>query len=72
MRWLGAGIGLLVLLTMTGCPSEFGRDGRVQKAIHQDTVDMVIKICSEARRAELCGNGQENSPACLKCDGPRK
>jgi hypothetical protein len=72
MRWPQAGVLVLSTLVMTGCPSEFGKDGRVAKAIHKDTVDMVIKVCSEQRHNEVCGNGKERTQACLDCGGPRK
>jgi hypothetical protein len=52
-------------------PSEFGKDGRIAKAIHQDTVDMAIKGCSERRRAEVCSSGKEFSKECQDCGGPR-
>ena len=63
---------MLSFVVMTGCPSEFGREGRIAKAIHQDTVDMVIKSCSDERRAEVCGHGKEQSRACLECGGNKK
>jgi hypothetical protein len=66
-------MGVLALIMMTGCPSEFGKDGRIAKAVHQDSMDhLVITRCSEARRDEVCGNGKGKSRACLECGGPKK
>jgi hypothetical protein len=58
------------LVAMTGCPSEFGREGRIAKAIHQDSMELVRKHCSEDQLKEYCGSGQENSERCRqKCGG---
>ena len=39
MRWLLATV-TISSLAMTGCPSEFGKDGRVNKAVHKDMMDL--------------------------------
>jgi hypothetical protein len=70
MRRFQAGLGVLALMVTAGCPSEFGKEGRIAKAIHEDTVDMVIKRCSDELRNKVCGPGKENSPKCLECGGP--
>jgi hypothetical protein len=72
MRWLQAGLGVLALIVAAGCPSEFGKEGRIAKAIHEDTADMVIKRCSEEWRDKVCAPGKEASPKCLECGGPKK
>ena len=54
-------------MALTGCPSEFGKEGRIAKAVHKDTVDMVIKRCSNERIEELCGNGKQDTPECQEC-----
>lgn len=70
MRWRYAGMSVLSLMVMTGCPTEFGKDGRVSRAAHQDSLELVRKHCSEERRNELCGGGREHSPECLdECGG---
>lgn len=66
MRWLLAAV-VVSSMTMTGCPSEFGKDGRVNKAIHKDTQDLVIRRCSNERIEEVCGRGKEDSDECRKC-----
>lgn len=69
MRWLPAVLGLLALLIATGGPSEFGRDGRLTKAAHKDSMGLVRKNCSDEERKAVCGPGQERSAACLECGG---
>jgi hypothetical protein len=66
-------MGVLALMMMTGCSSEFGKDGRIAKAVHQDSMDhLVITRCSDARRDEVCGNGKQHTKACLECGGAKK
>jgi hypothetical protein len=58
-------------MATTGCPSEFGRNGRIAKAVHKDSQErLIIKRCSDDLRKEVCGHGQENSDACRECGGP--
>ena len=67
MRWLHAAVAVLSIMTLTGCPSGFGKDGRVDKAVHKDTADMVIKRCSNEKIEEVCGNGKQHTPECQEC-----
>jgi hypothetical protein len=60
-------MGALSVMVLTGCPSEFGREGRIAKAVHKDSMDLVIKRCSAKRVEEVCGNGKEDTPECRKC-----
>ncbi len=71
MRGLQAGIVLLSVLAMTGCPSEFGKDGRVSKAVHNDSQENLLNLtrCSEARRAEVCEGPNRDPFECQKCGG---
>jgi len=69
MRWLQATLGLLALQLAMGCPSEFGREGRIDKAVHKDSMEIVRKNCSDEERKAVCGPGQERSEACLECGG---
>jgi hypothetical protein len=66
MRWLLAAVAVSSM-AMTGCPSEFGKDGRVNKAINKDTQNLVIRRCSNERIEEVCGRGKEDSDECRKC-----
>lgn len=68
MRWR-TGLCALSLKTLTGCPEEFGKEGRVNRAVHQDVMDMLQKSCS-AEEAELyCSRGREESEECLNACG---
>jgi hypothetical protein len=71
MRWFQAGVALLAILAMTGCPSEFGKEGRVAKAVHKDSEEQLgIQRCGEKRRREVCAPGKEYSDECRRCGGP--
>ncbi|WP_224241607.1 hypothetical protein [Hyalangium gracile] len=65
-------VGILSALALTGCPSEFGKDGRVAKAVHKDAEEQVLELtrCSEARRREVCAPGKQSSDECRRCGGP--
>jgi hypothetical protein len=56
----------VVLMLMTGCPTEFGKDGRVNDAAHEDTLRLVRKRCTKAEVDEYCGNGKHNTPKCIR------
>jgi hypothetical protein len=70
MKWLWTAMTGLSIVAMLGCPSEFGKDGRLNKAARRDTQDLFIKRCSKQKIEEVCGNGKENSAACRECGGP--
>lgn len=69
MRRLQVAVVVLSVLALTGCPSEFGKDGRVNKAVRQDTQEQLLFItgCSKTRFEEVCGPGKWDSDECLKC-----
>jgi hypothetical protein len=70
MRRFEVGMGVLVLMVLSGCPSEFGKDGRVAKAVHQDSMEhLVITRCSEARKKEVCEGPNRDPRECEKCGG---
>ena len=70
MRWPRAGMGVLALLMMTGCPSEFGIDGRLDKAAEKDAKELARQRCSQQQRDQVCGNGQEKTRRCIEeCGG---
>lgn len=69
MRWRNTGAFLVVLGMATGCPSEFGKEGRVAKAVHQDTLGLVRQYCDQKTYDELCGGGKENTPECIRACG---
>jgi hypothetical protein len=69
MRWLRVGVVILSAMATTGCPSEFGKDGRVGKAVHQDTQEHLLYItkCEKKWYKEVCAPGKEDSDDCRKC-----
>jgi hypothetical protein len=69
MRWLQVGLTVLAVTAMSGCPSEFGKDGRVNKAVQQDSQEHLLYItkCAKAWEDSVCAPGKEDSDECLKC-----
>jgi hypothetical protein len=68
MRWRLAAVGVLALM-MAGCPSGFGKEGRVAKAVHQDALGIVRKICSEKEHWEVCNGPNKDPERCRECGG---
>lgn len=66
MRWHYAGTGMVVLTMMAGCPSEFGKEGRINKAVRKDSLELVRKYCDQATFEKFCSGGRENTPDCLR------
>jgi hypothetical protein len=69
MSWRHDRLSILMLLVMTGCPSEFGREGRVAKAIHLDTQERVRKPCSDEDLAFYCGGDKKDTEECRRACG---
>ncbi|SEM98954.1 MULTISPECIES: hypothetical protein [Stigmatella] len=70
MSWLRAGSCVVVLMALTDCPSEFGKEGRISKAVHKDTKgQLVIKRCAEGRRKEVCEGPYRDPDKCRECGG---
>ena len=68
MRVNPVGVSLVVLMLMTGCPTEFGKDGRVNKAVREDALELISRPCTQEQLKQYCGPGKENSPECIeKC-----
>jgi hypothetical protein len=57
---------MLFLLLLTGCPSGFGKDGRIHRASHQDTLNLVRKACDRAAYEAFCSNGREKTSRCIE------
>jgi hypothetical protein len=63
-------MGMLALLVMTGCPSEFGRGGRVDRAVHSDALELVRKYCPPEQYEKFCGGAKKDSQECRdQCGG---
>ena len=56
----------MVLMLMTGCPTEFGKDGRVNEAVRDDALELARKRCDEATRRKFCDGGRQNTPECIR------
>jgi hypothetical protein len=72
MRRLQAVVGVLSLMVMTGCPSEFGKEGRIAKAVRKDSQENLLELtrCSQALKDAVCGNGpNKDDDKCRECGG---
>lgn len=69
MRWFRMTVGVLSVLAMTGCPSEFGKEGRLNKSSRKDSQEHLLFIngCSEARKKEVCEGPYRDPVECEKC-----
>jgi len=72
MRWPWVGTVVLSVTATTGCPSEFGKEGRVEKAVQKDAQQQLLMLrqCTDSVRERVCASGKENSRECLECGGP--
>jgi hypothetical protein len=67
MRWRHVvGTGLFTLVMSTGCPSEFGRDGRVNKAVGKDVKEFIPEDCPVPIFQKYCSDGRDNTPECIR------
>lgn len=72
MRWLQAAAVAFSIVMLTGCPSEFGKEGRIAKAVRKDVQEnlLELKSCSDAWKQEVCGNGPNRDwKKCQECGG---
>ena len=60
MRWRTCWLGLVSLVAMTGCPEDFGIEGRMDQAIRKDMKARLKQQCSERDLREYCA---PNKPA---------
>lgn len=54
---------------MTGCPEEFGIEGRVNKAVHKDVMESIPSRCTKQQYEKLCAGGRERSKECRETCG---
>ena len=72
MRWKTAGLWALSLSVMTGCDDGFTKGGRIDRAVHQDVMELYRKPCSKQELAKLCGGQNKNSPDCIRVCGQQQ
>lgn len=60
--------GAITIMVMTGCPAEFCKDGRVSKAVQQDTQEYLLFLdgCDEEVFEEICTPDKWHSDECVK------
>jgi hypothetical protein len=64
MRWHHAGMAMLLLMVVTGCPSEFGKEGRVNKAVHKDMLELSRHHCDDKEYDWYCGGYKKDTQRC--------
>ncbi len=69
MRWPDMAVFVLSITVLTGCPSEFGKDGRVNKAVQQDTQEHMLFVegCAKETFRVVCAPGKWHSEECVMC-----
>lgn len=66
MRWQPAWIFVLALVTLTGCPKEFGKEGRIERAAHKDVMERLRANCSMEDYNQFCSGDREHTQECLE------
>ena len=61
------GVAVVCVTVMTGCPSEYGREGRIAEAVLKDETENSAVRCSQAEIEKACANGKQNTRACQDC-----
>ena len=68
MRRRPAGAAMLLLLLVTGCPFEWGKDQWVDKQVHKSEVELIVPRCTREERRLYCDGDKAGSPECIeKC-----
>jgi hypothetical protein len=67
MRWRTRWLCVLSLVAMTGCPEEFGIDGRVDQAVSKDMKERLMKQCTESDLRKHCGPDKSEEECRKQC-----
>jgi hypothetical protein len=68
MRWLQVNAVVLVAVALAGCPSEFGKDGRIGKAVEKDVNEKFKRDeCTEEYMEEVCNGPNQDDALCKQC-----
>jgi hypothetical protein len=70
MRWFQVNAVVLAAVALAGCPSEFGKEGRIGKAAHKDVQDQLEPgDCPEEYILEVCHGSNKDPAECKRCGG---
>ncbi|HLL04720.1 MAG TPA: hypothetical protein VK539_29310 [Myxococcaceae bacterium] len=71
MRWFQVNAVVLAAVALAGCPSEFGKDGRIGKAVEKDVKEQLddLPFCSEEYVEEVCYGPKIDKAECDRCGG---
>ena len=57
-------------MALVGCPSEFGKDGRIGKAVEKDVQEQFENTgCSEEEKKRVCEGPYYDKEKCQQCRG---
>lgn len=67
MRWKNVGLGMLLLVAVTGCVGAYGRGGRMDRAMRQDIQNnLQQRTCPESVWEEICESGRTLDEECIQ------
>ncbi len=68
MRWFQVNAVVLAAVALAGCPSEFGKDGRIDKAVEKDVNEQLKRVvCTEEYMEEVCDGPNQDDALCKQC-----
>jgi hypothetical protein len=67
MRWRTCCALALFMVTLTGCPEDFGKEGTMDRAAHQDVLDSIPDRCTPDERERLCAPGKPEAACRERC-----
>jgi hypothetical protein len=67
MRWRTCWLCVLSLVALTGCPEDFGIDGRMDQAIRKDMRERLEQQCTDEELRLYCGRGKPEETCREKC-----
>ncbi|HEX8701987.1 MAG TPA: hypothetical protein VF815_24370 [Myxococcaceae bacterium] len=71
MRWFQVTAAGLAAVALAGCPSEFGKGGRIGKAVEKDVQKQLdgVAQCTEEYIEEVCYGPRMDAAECDRCGG---
>lgn len=67
MVWRALCVGAAFLLSLTGCPEEFGKHGRINKAVHKDLMERLRQKCTTEQLNQFCKEGMLEEDSLEQC-----
>jgi hypothetical protein len=68
MRWFQVNAVVLAAVALAGCPSEFGKEGRIGKAVEKDVREQLNLVeCTEEYMKKVCEGPEQDDFLCEQC-----